>query len=132
MSVDIPSFPPGFPKASDFPPDKVVENTISWSFDREPGSGGQDFGEDHFAPADSIVVGFSFNIISDINTKGHGDLRLILVPQGVLQLPRGLHVGHRLEPDGFGGAGAHFHGTAIMQAVSLQDWIPKALGTVQG
>ena len=132
MAVDIPTFPEGFPKASDFPPGKVGQSTISWSFDREPGSGGHDFGDDHLASADQIVVGFSFNIISDIHTKGHGDLHMILRPQGVLQLPSGVHVGHRLEPGSIVGAGAHFKGEATLQTVSLQDWIPKAIGSVSG
>jgi hypothetical protein len=127
MAVDIPTFPEGYPKPSDFPPDKVTQSTFSWAFHRDPGSGGADFGEDHLASADQIVVGFSFNILSDNNTKGHGDLYLILKTLGVFNLPRGLHVGHRLEPGTFTQAGANFSGNGTMQTVSVQDWIAKAV-----
>ena len=130
MSAVIPVFPPGFPSAAAFTPAQLKEQKINWEFHRDPGSGGKDFGEDYLAPDDSIVVGFQISVVSENHTKGHGDLYLILQSQGVLQKPRGLHIGHRLEPDSIIGAGATFKGEATMQIVSFQDWLPKAIGGI--
>lgn len=122
--------PPGFPTADKFAPEKVKPHTAEWDFHRNPNSGGQNYGVDLLAPNESVVVGFTINIVSDHNTKGGPDIHIVTKPLGVVTVPSGVHVGHRLEPGGIGGPGARFKGNVAMQVVSVQDWLPVALGLV--
>jgi len=121
------AMPPGFPTADKFPADQVKDQTDSWNFHRDPGQGGQNFGVDFIAHNDAAVVDFEINVISDHGTKGDPDIHLVMKSVGVLQMPVGVHVGHRLEPGDIFGPRATFKGEVRMKVVSPQAWVKKAL-----
>jgi hypothetical protein len=128
----MPDMPPGFPTVDKFAPNKVKEHTADWDFHRSPNTGGQNYGVDLVTPNESAMVGFTVNVASDHNTKGSPDIHIKTTQLGVVTVPSGVHVGHRLEPGGIGGPGARFKGTVVMQVVSIQDWLPVALGLATG
>lgn len=121
--------PPGFPRSSDFPADQVREYKISWRYHRDHNQGGANYGTDFIAPNDAVVVDFDVHITSDHNTKGDADIHLVMKSLNVVQMPVGVHVGHRLEPILFV-AGATYQGEITMKMVSPQAWIAKALSNI--
>lgn len=123
------NMPPGFPTSSDFSPGQISEQTISWDYHRTDEQGGSNFGTDFWTQAEAVVVDYDIHIISDHGTEGNPNIHILRKLQGVVAVPRGVHVGHRLEPGSppFG-AHARFKGEITMKVVSFQDWIVKALG----
>lgn len=126
----MPDMPPGFPTADKFAPGKVKQHVAEWSFHRGPNTGGQNYGVDLIAPNEAVVVGYDVQVIADHNTKGPAAIHITTRTLGVVTVPNGVHVGHRLTPGGLGGPGASYKGRIIMQIVSVQDWIPVALSQV--
>jgi len=123
------NMPPDFPTSSDFSPNQMSEQTISWDYHRTDEQGGGNFGTDFWTHDEAVVVDYDVHIISEHGTKGGPNIHLLKTAMGVVNIPRGVHVGHRLEPGSppFG-AHARFKGEIKMRVVSLQDWLPKAIG----
>jgi hypothetical protein len=119
--------PPGFPKSGDFPAGQVTEHTASWHYRRDPGQGGSNFGTDFLAPNDAVVVDYEIHVSSEHDTDGSANIRLVMKSTGVLQMPIGVHVGHRLEPGDIFGPGATYKGEVKMKIVSPQAWLTKVI-----
>lgn len=120
--------PPGFPTAKQFNSSKVKEHVAEWEFRRKGGDGGQNYGVDLIAPNEAVLVGYNVHVEAEHHTKGEGAIYMTTKNLGVLTVPTGVHVGHRLTPDSMPwGAGAIYKGKITMQIVALQDWIPVAL-----
>lgn len=118
---------PGYPTSEDFATDAISEYSADFGWHRDPGSGGQNYGVDLVAPDGSAVVDYEVHIKSDHNTKGSPAFYLAEKKVGPMNIPVGVHVGHRLTPGGFGGPGASFKGTVHMKIVSVPDWMVEFL-----
>jgi hypothetical protein len=108
MSEEVMS--PGFPNSSQFSAEKVLEYKAYWNWHRDHDTGGANYGQDMSTPDDSVLVGYIINIESEHHTKGAPDIYMLKKPDSVFQMPNGVHVGQRLEPEDFFGAGAAFKG----------------------
>jgi hypothetical protein len=122
------AMPPGYPDPADFQPGQIQEHRPRWEFHRDADRGGQNVGQDFFAPEGSMVVDFETHETSRHNTRGAPDIRLATVSSRPLNLPRGVHGGIRRTPDDFPtGAGASFTGDVVMKIVSQGDWFARFL-----
>jgi hypothetical protein len=117
------SMPSGFPKIGDFEGSDISEKPGSWRFHRDGGSGGKNYGEDHLAPNDTVVVAVTYNVTAEHHTKGSPAFELVMKAVGPVNVPVGFHIGHRLTPEGLFGAGATFQGDFTLKCVSLQKWM---------
>ena len=122
---------PGFPTSNQFSIDRVKEYVVSWNFHRDHDTEGHYYGQDMKTSDDTALVGYITNIElehleSGHHTKGVPDIYMLKRDLGLFQIPIGVHVGQRLEPECFC-AGASFKGNVVMKIVSLQDWLPVAV-----
>jgi hypothetical protein len=118
------NMPPDYPTSDDFAAASVRTHVARWEFHRGPGSGGKNFGENHYLPEKGLcLVDYDIEVTSDHRTKGSPVYALVKEDLGWINAPVGVGVGHRLTPQGPGGAGAAFTGYIHMKYVSLADWL---------
>jgi hypothetical protein len=95
---------PGFPNSSQFSADKICEYTGYWNWHRDHDTGEANYGQDMHTPDDSVLIGYIINIELEHHTQGAPDIYMLKKDLGLFQIPHGVHVGHKLEPEDFFGA----------------------------
>jgi hypothetical protein len=130
------NMPIGYPSRGDFPPERVShipDTERHW--DRHPGSGGRNYGENFAVPSGTMLVGWSVLEHSRFGMKGQPVQYVVMEQRGILNVPKGVHVGCRLEPGSLGGGGASYKYTVQMWVVTEADWyafVERRLRSTQG
>src|SRR4051812_37796027 len=98
------NMPPSYPSTENF--QSVAQQDNEWHWERSPGSGGKNYGMDFGIPSGTMLVGWNVLEHSRIRMDGPPAQYVNMEPRGILNVPKGVHVGCRLEPQGTGGQGA--------------------------
>ena len=124
----MPNMPVGYPTESDFLPAQIRQKDETWKWERDAGSGGKNYGKDFTVDDGYFVVGYDVIELSRRRMEGDPAISLYTQIKGLVNVPRGVHNGCRLNPEGITGAGAAYKFTVQMKYVTEDDWY----GVLQG
>ena len=106
------------PKKAEFAAEYIRTHSVDWSYRREPGQGGEDYGGDYWVPDPerNVIVEWDAKETRCLSCSSGRDVRIVERKKGRIAYPAGVHVGVRLDtgehPTGPGGA---YQGTITMR-----------------
>ena len=116
------NMPLSFPSTRDFSASQVSQQDNEHHWQRSPGQGGRNYGKDFTIPSGTVLVGWNVLEHSRIRLDGQPAQNVVMEARGRTNVPKGVHVGCRLEPQGRGGSGASYKFTVQMRFVTEDDW----------
>jgi len=120
------NMPVDYPRSHQFTDSQRRQQDTECHWQRDPGSGGQNYGRDFIVPAGHFVVGYDVIEHSMFGNKDAPVHYLVYERRGIFNVPVGVHVGIRLQPGGIGGGGASYKFTVPIQYVTEADWYAVA------
>lgn len=113
------------PNKSEFPGADINTQTINWSFKRDAGEGGENYGGDYWVtdPDNNVLVQWEASENSCISCTGGRDVRMIAKDKGAIRYPAGVHTGVRIDTGkGISGPGGSYTGVITMSYVPYTKW----------
>jgi len=101
----MPQMPVMYPTEANFPADRIRQQDWTTHWQRNPGSGGQNYGQNYSPGPGYFVIGWDYEEHSNIRSSGRHDSP-VFEARGSINVPVAIGNGTRLEPQGSLGGGA--------------------------
>jgi len=113
------------PKKAEFAEEFIRTKAVDWSYRRDPGQGGEEYGGDYWIPDPerNVIVEWDAKESSCMSCGSVRNVWIIERKKGRMSYPAGVHVGVRMDTGGdpTGPAGS-YQGTLTMRYVPYEQW----------
>jgi hypothetical protein len=113
------------PKTADFSAEHIRTKSVDWGYRRDPGKGGENYGDDYWVPDPerNVIVEWDAKESSCMSCDNARDVWIVERKKGRISYPAGVHVGVRIDTGGDPtGPGGSYQGTLTMSYVPYAQW----------
>jgi hypothetical protein len=113
------------PKKADFSEEHIRTKSLDWDYRRDPGKGGENYGDDYWVPDPerNVIVEWDAKESSCMSCGSVRDVWIVERKKGRISYPAGVHVGVRIDTGGNPtGPGGSYQGILMMSYVPYGQW----------